>query len=384
MPNDARQPLPADDASEFGRLDRPQYLTSRVEQLLRQAIDEGRFGEGRLPTEMELAKQLGVSRETVRLAAENLQKEGLLVKIRGKGTFLKAPELPDRIESAASTMLGYLQAAYPGSHGQEEVVTRSVAALMLQGATEAASQAGLRLLVQRAAYTQIGLAFRKLQQEQRLCGVIFAHYGEEKLLRRTEGLGMPVALLDHDLQLARVSSVRDDSFAAAREAMRSLADLGHRRIAFINWRRDDLNPWRLQGYRQGLRELGLPRRRAWEFAAELTPSGVAVVVQQFLDSTPRPSAMYCFNNWLASLVIAELHQRGLRVPADVSVMGGGGEEVAGLTCHQADWIQMGRLAVEVLRRTDADNPSPEHLLCPHEFRAGQTTAAPAGGGRGDS
>src|SRR5438270_13719994 len=98
---------------EFERLQRPPSLTVRVEQMLRQAIAEGQFAGGRLPTEMELAKQLGVSRETVRLAAEHLQSEGLLVKIRRKGTFLQAPRLPDRIEPAASTCLGYLQAGYP-------------------------------------------------------------------------------------------------------------------------------------------------------------------------------------------------------------------------------------------------------------------------------
>src|SRR3954447_8659533 len=104
----------------FGRLDRPACLTTRVEQMLRQAITEGRFPDGKLPTEVELAKQLGVSRETVRLAAESLQREGLLVKIRRKGTFLKAPSLPETIEAAPPTAVGYLQAGYPGEQGQEE------------------------------------------------------------------------------------------------------------------------------------------------------------------------------------------------------------------------------------------------------------------------
>src|SRR5205807_10070113 len=103
---------------EFERLERPPSLTGRVEQMLRQAIAEGQFADGRLPTEVELAKQLGVSRETVRLAAENLQNEGLLVKIRRKGTFVQPPRLPERIEPAASTCLGYLQAGYPAGPGQ--------------------------------------------------------------------------------------------------------------------------------------------------------------------------------------------------------------------------------------------------------------------------
>jgi DNA-binding LacI/PurR family transcriptional regulator/biotin operon repressor len=350
---------------------------ARVEQLLRQAIAEGRFADGRLPTEVDLATQLGVSRETVRLAADNLEREGLLVKIRRKGTFLQAPRLPDQIEARPSTCLGYLQAGYPDSQGHEEM-SRQVSALVLQGALEEASRAGYRLAVRHAPYTSVGQALQQLQQEQRLAGIIFAHYGEEKLLRRTEGLGLPTVLLDHDLELTRIASVRDDSFAGACLAVRHLAELGHRRIAFVNWRQEELNPWRARGYRQGLRDAGVQRRRAWELRAELTAAGAARAVSQLLALTPRPTALYCFNNLLASLIIAELQRHDVAVPADISVLGGGGEEVSGLTCHQADWYQMGRLGAAVLLHTlhGAQRPDPPCHLCPHTLRLGQTTAAP--------
>ena len=42
-------------------------LVSQTEQILRKALEEGRFPGNRLPTSIELADQLGVSRETVRL-----------------------------------------------------------------------------------------------------------------------------------------------------------------------------------------------------------------------------------------------------------------------------------------------------------------------------
>ena len=121
----------------------------------------------------------------------------------------------------------------------------------------------------------MGPAFRQLSRDLRLRGMIFASYGEEKLLRQVAGLGLPTVLLDHDLRQARVHSVRDDSYTAARAAVQHLAGLGHRRIAFINWHHTDLNPWRLQGYREGLREAGLPRRRAWELTTEVTPPGAS-------------------------------------------------------------------------------------------------------------
>src|SRR5262249_18775157 len=87
-----RSPPAAREASELGRIARPLSLSAQVEQILRQAVAEKRWARGRLPTEVELAEQLGVSRETVRLAAEVLQREGLLVKIRRKGTFTTTPQ----------------------------------------------------------------------------------------------------------------------------------------------------------------------------------------------------------------------------------------------------------------------------------------------------
>src|SRR6516164_5554905 len=109
--------------SDLGRISLPVSLAAQVEQILRQAIAEGRFPGGRLPTEVDLAEQLGVSRETVRRAADVLQGEGLLVKTRRKGTFTQPPRVTLPAQTTDATLLGYLQADYPAAQGQEEAVT---------------------------------------------------------------------------------------------------------------------------------------------------------------------------------------------------------------------------------------------------------------------
>jgi DNA-binding LacI/PurR family transcriptional regulator len=373
-----KRSAPDETSGGMPRIARPLSLVAQVEQLLRDAIASGRFPGDRLPTEVELAEQLGVSRETVRRACEELQKQGLLVKFRRKGTFTRFPGLSLEVRAAESTLLAYLQADYEVGHGQEEAATRAIAGLMLQGALAEASKAGFELVVRRAPSAQMGAAFRRLSQSARLRGVIFASYGEEKLLRRVTELGLPAVLLDHDLHVPHVSSVRDDSFAGARDAVRHLADLGHRRIAFAHWHRSDLNPWRPTGYRQGLRDAGLPRRRTWELEAELTEAGARKVVDGLTALSPRPTAVLCFNNTLARLVIEEARRRGLNVPADLSVMGCGGEDWSGLSCHQADWYEMGRQAVQVFLRALAGGAdfTPEHLLAPNLLVPGQTTSPP--------
>ncbi|NBO14594.1 MAG: GntR family transcriptional regulator [Betaproteobacteria bacterium] len=54
--------------------------------VLREQLQEGRFAQG-MPAEMELAKQFGVGRVTVRHAMEQLVTEGLIVRVAGRGTF---------------------------------------------------------------------------------------------------------------------------------------------------------------------------------------------------------------------------------------------------------------------------------------------------------
>lgn len=61
----------------------------QVYNWLRSMIETNKFDEGtRLPTEEEIAAQFGISRMTVRKAMETLVDEGMIVRIKRKGTFL--------------------------------------------------------------------------------------------------------------------------------------------------------------------------------------------------------------------------------------------------------------------------------------------------------
>jgi len=62
------------------------YITRNIQN---QTWKEGDL----IPTEMELCKQFSVSRSTVRAAMQKLQAQGLLLRIKGKGTLVTQPKI---------------------------------------------------------------------------------------------------------------------------------------------------------------------------------------------------------------------------------------------------------------------------------------------------
>ena len=83
-----------------GRIDhaRTEHLWAQVAADLRGDIDSGRLAPGaKLPNELELARQYGVARLTVRRAIADLVDNGYLLILRGRGTYVR-----DRGEASKS------------------------------------------------------------------------------------------------------------------------------------------------------------------------------------------------------------------------------------------------------------------------------------------
>jgi GntR family transcriptional regulator len=71
----------------------PIPLYTQVKENLRERILDGSYPpHAKLPAESELSTIFGVSRITVRQALNDLQKEGVIFKIPGKGTFVAKPK----------------------------------------------------------------------------------------------------------------------------------------------------------------------------------------------------------------------------------------------------------------------------------------------------
>lgn len=91
------------------RVDRasPVPLHVQLKQALRDQILGGAWAPGDLlPGENDLCQATGLSRTTVRQALSELTREGLLVRERGRGTFVAAPKLTER---AAERLSGFFE-----------------------------------------------------------------------------------------------------------------------------------------------------------------------------------------------------------------------------------------------------------------------------------
>jgi len=78
----------------------PVPLHYQVEELLRKLIELPEFKNGGfLPKEVDLAKRLGISRNTIRQATNKLEYEGLLVRKKGVGTKVSENTLTTNLDS---------------------------------------------------------------------------------------------------------------------------------------------------------------------------------------------------------------------------------------------------------------------------------------------
>lgn len=82
--------------------ERPLY--QQLRDIIRSDILSGKYPRSqRIPTEMELSRIYGVSRNTVRSAIGALQNESLLVRKQGKGTFVSPPKMNRPLGKAGHT-----------------------------------------------------------------------------------------------------------------------------------------------------------------------------------------------------------------------------------------------------------------------------------------
>jgi len=135
-------------------------------------------------------------------------------------------------------------------------------------------------------------------------------------------VGVPVVLINNQAVGDYTHSVTIDDQYGGELVGRHLAQLGHRRIAYIGgpiWAR--ASGIRLAGCRKALRAVGLALPPELVLVGNGRPDGGMEAAQELLHRGLPATAVFCYNDMTAVGVLSALHRAGLRVPEDLSVVG---------------------------------------------------------------
>lgn len=248
----------------------------------------------------------------------------------------------------------------------------------------AAQQKGFRVILcntQRAAERE--LAFVRELVAYGVRGILAAS-GLQNLAAMSSLTQQGVAFVlfeafDSDAGVERLDVVSMNNALAAEKAVDCLVALGHTQIAYAT--ATPLTPARvarLSGYRNALRRhhLGegflitdedIPSHLSTHNDADLAQFG-HVAAAHILTMQPRPTAVIAMNDMVALGMMSAFLEQGIRIPADVSVVGIDGIQLSSftypaLTTVRQPYVQIAETAIERICARLAD-PS----------RAGEITA----------
>lgn len=194
----------------------------------------------------------------------------------------------------------------------------------------------------------------------------------------------PVVVVAREVRHPDVDWIVNDERAGARLVIRHLVELGHRRIAHIDGGRGAGASGRRKGYALAMREAGLASEIR-VLSGDYTDVAGVMAAERLLASGRLPTAIFAANDLLATGVIDRLEEAGLRIPADVAIVGYDNTFLAALhhislTTINQPRPEMGRRAVLALvERIDGSRVAPLRLRTVPSLVVRSTTGpAPSG------
>ena len=293
----------------------PLYL--RIKQDIKQAIENGELVEGdRIPSEMELAEQYGVSRNPTRQALRELDLEGFITRTRRRGSFV-APATqrmrpvnashgrviaiicPDvRSPHVRTIVNGFIhEAGTSGYHGM----------VYFMDCTDRA-QSDLLVDIRSA-----GLAGVALWLTDNFDQTI-------ETLDRFHKARFPFILLDRFVPGREWNHIVTDNDAMCYTLTKQLIEHGHQNIGLVRGPSENTpNEERMEGYRRALAEAGLPIRDEAVAAVDPEVLDPKHEINRLVACKHRPTALVCTQDRLARAAAQELERLGYAIPGDIEL-----------------------------------------------------------------
>jgi len=341
----------------------------------------------------DLTEALGVSAITIRRDIAQLAEDGLVERVHG-GVSLAPRDgsLEDDNEAIGSPASRLLPAGmrlgilvpsldyyWPG---------------VVEGAQEAAGDLDMTVILRASSYeaSDERPQLRRLIERLGADALVIAPRPDVPTAAATaewlHETGLPTVLVERTASYgpyhAAMESVVTDHALGAAMAVRHLAGLGHARIGIVVTRHSPTGPHVHRGWVEAMSESGLdttatvdaavPDARSDEWDAQL---------DAVLDSclATRTTALLVHADAEAMALVQRWEERGLNVPADLSVVAYDDEAVRlfspPLTAVRPPRRSIGRAAVELAAARLADPDRPAHrLVISPSLRVRESTAAP--------
>jgi LacI family transcriptional regulator len=343
------------------------------------------------PTIRDVAERAGVSVTTVSHVLNRVQSARVRESTR------------QRVEEAA-TSLGYApnglarglrrQRSQTVALLSDRIVTTPYAGEIILGAQEKAAALGWVLMLYNTGEDPDveQREIRTLLQHQ-VDGVLYATMYHRRVTVPDELSLVPTVLVDCFSDDPTLPSVVPDERQAAHDAVQELIHHGHQRIGFVT-NIDDVpaTTGRLQGYRQAMREAGLPFREDLVISDVSETLGGYRTALRLLARRDRPTAVFAYNDRMAMGTYRAARELGLDIPGDVSVASVDNQKILAeglypdLTTMALPHYEMGSWAVEhLIQRLAPDTPGGEvevqHKVVPCPIVRRNSIAAPPLPGR---
>jgi LacI family transcriptional regulator len=264
-------------------------------------------------------------------------------------------------------------------------ISNPLLADIVLGAESVLRAAGYSLLLMNSENEpELDAAHIRFFETRRVDGMLLSLTSEtdEEMLDTLAQVDLPIVLVDRSLPGAyRASSVHNDHASGMAEAVRHLADLGHRRIALIGGSPDTL-PGRDREH--GLRLVASERPGALDvivLPGSFSPEHGEAAAVTLLDRAEPPTAIISGGNQILVGSLRVLEQRGLEVGQDISLVTC--DDVPLSELHRPpiasisrDTVGLGRTAAELLLRRLRDGDEPEAVVLPTTFTPRASCAAP--------